>query len=83
MFRRRISGAAPDDIRLPERQRDVKVDEADCIVRPPHQICRLDVAVDKASGRRAVNRLMEITERLQKLFSPLKYLRLGEFLSPF
>ena len=82
VLRRRVAGTATDNVFLPQRQSDVKVDEADIPVPGAHQVGRLNVAVDKTSGRVAVDGAVQIRQRLQQLYGPLDHLRLGKTLPP-
>ena len=71
--------AHPHCALLPQGQGDVKVDEPDIPLGCEHQVRRLDVTVEDAVGRTAV----EIAQGLQQLTGPLDHLGLGKALPPF
>ena len=82
VLRRRVTGAAADDVFLSQSQGDVKVDETDIPVPGAHQVGRLNVAVDKSSGRIAMGGAVQVRQRLQQLYGPLDHLGLGKTLPP-
>ena len=83
VFRRSVSLRVSEYRFLTDRQRHIKVDQADITVRSDHYVAGFDVTVDIPAGRIAVNRTVKILKGLKKLDRPFCDLSCPKLLTVF